>query len=208
MVTKKPKKTSKTDRKAAVFPDLVERVAELEKRIKDAGTSCAPPTSQTLSRPGRERCLIVMNAIESTKDTPAERILDDQHFLQNLVSKLFDEDEDGITVISAFRLGRRPDEPDAKPRPLKVILKSEEECRRVFVRCHRLKGEVFRVLRDLSPEDRVRMRLAVQELRERRANGEQNLRIEDFRVVVRPPRVVWHPISIRPRAPTTTQSES
>ena len=31
--------------------------------------------------------------------------------------------------------------------------------------------------------------------------------LEENLVVVRPPRVVWHPISIKPRALTTTQAE-
>lgn len=199
--TKQPKKSKKVNRGKTVLPDLTERVAQLEKQLQEVAKPSAPLIPQSSLKPGRERCFIVMNATESMKNTAAERIIDDQEFLQSLVSKLFDDDEDGITVISAFRLGKKSDEPNLKPRPLKVILNSEGECRRVLSRCYRLKGEPFRVLRDLSPEDRIRMRQAVQELKARKATGELNLRIEDFRVVVRPPRVVWHPISLRPRIP-------
>ena len=158
------------------------------------------PTSEPANA-SRERCLIIMNAPESDREPPPERILHDQLFLEQMVSKLFDDGEDGINVISAFRLGKRSVGVDSVPRPLKVVLKSEQEARRVFARVHRLKGEQFRVLRDLCPEDRIRMREAVRELKERRDNGESNLHIVDFQVVVRRPRVVWHPILISPKTP-------
>lgn len=195
--TKKFAKNAK-DETARSLADLLNRVKHLEGMCQQKGPQRYTPPPN--SRPGRERCLIVMNAPESVKDTPAERILDDQEFLQGMVSRLFEEGEDGINVVSAFRLGRRADDINSKPRPLKVVLSSEEECRRVFSRCQRLKGECYRVLRDLSPEDRVRMRKAVQELKQRKQNGEENLHIVDFQVVVRRPRVVWHPLVIRPRA--------
>ena len=149
-----------------------------------------------------------MNAPEPVKEVAAERILEDQKFLQQMVTTLFDPDEKGIQVLSAFRLGKKPDQPASSPRPLKVVLDSSEECRRVFSRVHRLKGEPYRVLRDLSPEDRVRMRQAVQELKERRMNGESNLHIVDFRVVARRPRVVWHPVVILPTGTPPQPSQS
>lgn len=138
-----------------------------------------------------------MNAPESVSSTPSERMSDDQAFLQRMVSLLFDENEAGINIVSAFRLGRKPEE-TSKVRPLKVVCQNEEECRRVLRRTGRLKGEPFYVLRDLSPEDRVKMRLAVNELRTRRSNGETDLHIVDFRVVRRTPRSRWKPILIKP----------
>ena len=149
---------------------------KLEKLIE---TPKASASAAALVKPSsglnRDRCLIIMQASEPTKDSAADRILEDQNFLQNMVAKLFDPDEEGISVISAFRLGRKSDDPSVSPRPLKVVLGSSEACRRVFSRVHRLKGESYRVLRDLSPENRVRMRQAVQELKERKLNGESNL---------------------------------
>ena len=149
-----------------------------------------------------------MHAPEPTKDSAAKRILEDQRFLQNIFAKLFDPDEEGLNAISAFRLGRKSKDPSASPRPLKVVLDLSEACRRVFSRVHRLKGESYRVLRDLSPEDRVRMRQAVQELKERKLNGESNLCIVDFRVVVRRPRVVWRPVVLLPMGSSSKESQS
>lgn len=188
--------------------ELKDRVRQLENLILSDKGSNSQPKNTNSSNLNRERCLIIVNSPESRKESPAERILDDQAFLQSLVTKLFDKGEDGINVISAFRLGKRPEDPSSNPRPLKVVLTSDEECRRVFSRVHRLRGENYRVLRDLSPEDRVRMRQAVQELKERRDKGETNLHIVDFRVVARRPRIVWQPVVILPWAPTPRESES
>ena len=105
-----------------------------------------------------------------------------------------------------FALASEPWTQILPPRPLKVVLKSEEERRRVFSRVHRLKGECYRVLRDLSPEDRIRMREAVNELKDRRSKGETNLHIVDFRVVMRRPRVVWQPVIIFPKVPPSPTS--
>ena len=181
--------------------DIATRVQQLEEMI----TKCLPPVTapskpSSSQTPARDRCLIIIKAPESLKTSPAERILDDQNFLQKMVTVLFDENEDGINVVSAFRLGRKSDDPVSNPRPLKVVLKDNEEARRVFSRTSRLKGLEYRVFRDLCPEDRIRMRQAVQELKQRRQLGESNLHIVDFQVVVRRPRVVWHPVAILPRA--------
>ena len=193
----------------APLQELVYRVQKLEKLIESPKASGSVTTSvKSPTVLNRDRCLIIMHAPEPTKDSAADRILEDQEFLQNMVAKLFDPDEDGINAISAFRLGRKSDDPSVSPRPLKVVLDSSEACRRVFSRVHRLKGESYRVLRDLSPEDRVRMRQAVQELKERKLNGESNLCVVDFRVVVRRPRVVWRPVVLLPMGPSSKESQS
>ena len=46
----------------------------------------------------------------------------------------------------------------------------------------------------------IHTRQALQELKERKEKGEQNLRHVDYRVVVRRPRAAWQPVVIRPRA--------
>ena len=126
---------------------------------------------------------------------------DDREFLQSVVCRVFDVGEEGLNVIIAFRLGKKADNLLVSPRPLKVVLESEEECRRVFARCHRLRGERYRIMRDLCLEDRIRMSQAVKELKERKEMGEEYLRIVDFRVVVRRPRVSWSPVVLLPCAP-------
>lgn len=192
----KQKKRERVNKAIPKLEEVVEKVKQLEKMVKENTLSSnGKPKSGV---PSRDRCLIILNAPESYKETAAERMQDDQVFLQRMVSLLFEkQDEDGINVITAFRLGRKPDE-GAKPRPLKVVLQDEEECRRVLRRTFRLKGESFFVVRDLSPEDRIRMREAVKALKTRRSNGENDLHIVDFQVVQKRPRVVWRPVLIKP----------
>jgi hypothetical protein len=146
--------------------------------------------------------LIIINAPESDKESSAGRIVDDHSFLQEMVSRLFEPGEEGINVLTAFRLGRKP-ENNGTPRPLKVVLQNEEERRRVLRRTFRLKGETYFVLRDLSPEDRIKMREAVKDLKTRRLNGEKDLHIVDFQVVQKRPRVVWEPVLLEPKGTFT-----
>ncbi|CAH8605969.1 unnamed protein product [Dicrocoelium dendriticum] len=175
---------------------VLHRIDHLEKLLQDKPPS-KPRIPEIAKVPNRERCLIIMNSPESDKTTAAERILDDQLFLKRMISLLFDEGEPGINIVSAFRLGRKHED-SSKVRPLKVVCQTEDECRRILRRTSRLKGEPFHVLRDLSPEDRVKMKIAVDELRTRRANGETDLRIEDFRVVRKVQRTRWKPVLVLP----------
>ena len=146
----------------------------------------------------RDNCLIILKAPESQQETPELRMKDDRMFLQSCITKLFDADEPGLRVIAAYRLGRKREDPVTDPRPLKVVLESKEDRDRVLGRTSRLKGESFYVVRDLSPADRERMKLAVEELKRRRENGESNLKIVDFRVVAAPPKARWRPVLLLP----------
>ena len=85
----------------------------------------------------------------------------------------------------------------SKPRPLKLVLGSVEERDRVLKRTYRLRGTDIWVARDLSPEDRVRQREAVAELKERTSAGEKNLHIVNFRVRSRQS-VKWRPVVLLP----------
>ena len=111
---------------------------------------------------------------------------------------MFDESEVGVKVISAFRLGKRKEDFVTNPRPLKVVLESESESQRVLSRTYRLRGQPFYVVRDLCPEDRAKMREALSELRRRKELGETNLKIVDFRVVLKPLKARWKPILLVP----------
>ena len=106
-------------------------------------------------------------------------------------------DDPGVTVRSAFRIRKRRDAAD-HPRPLKLVLDSTETRARVLHHAPHLTGSDVWIVRDLSPEDRARQRNAVAELRQRRATGEQGLRIINFRVVRILPRVRWEPVTFQP----------
>jgi hypothetical protein len=175
---------------------VLEKVSALEELVKNKAQDDHPVLAQPPQQ-NRKHSLIILNVPESGSDLAADRLAHEKYFLQNVVSKLFEDGENGINVEMVFRLGRKSDDP-SKPRPLKVILRDVDECRRVLARTYRLKGENYFIVRDLSPENRSRMRDAVKELKERRANDEQNLKIVDFRVVVREPKVRWKPLPLFP----------
>ena len=194
----KAKKSSNVDSGSQEIQTLMKRVEMLETKITQ---TVVPQTlKKEEKRPPRDRCLILFNIPESGKESPSERIIEDCKHLQSLVSKLFDPGENGLQIVTTYRLGRRVTETE-QPRPLKVVLESQEECKRVFSRVHRLKGDRLHIQRDLSPEDREKMRLALQELRRRREDGETDLRIVNFRVVRRQPRISWKPLILYPVAP-------
>lgn len=194
------------DKKKHVRPrvmDLMIRIRNLEESLlrgcKQEGNGRKIEPRQMA--PERTKCLVLFNAPESEDLDSKNRIEHDRRLLEDMVSKLFDVGERGITIVSAFRLGKKTAEPHGRPRPLKVVLDSENDCFRVFSRTFRLKSEIYRVARDLCPEDRARMKAAVLELKNRRAAGELDLMIQDFRVTRRPPRVGWKPITIQPLGP-------
>ncbi|CAI2739084.1 unnamed protein product [Dicrocoelium dendriticum] len=176
---------------------VLDRVGQLEKLLKEGPPLHNSQIPVNNKSPSRGRCLIIINAPESSKTTPAERIMDDQEFLKRMISLLLDEGEPGINIVSAFRLGKKQED-SSKVRPLKIVCQNDDEVHRILRRAPRLKGEPFFVLRDLSPEDRVKMKKAVDELRCRRDNGETDLHIVDFRVVRKTPRTRWRPLLVMP----------
>ena len=155
------------------------------------------------SRPPREQCLIVVNIPESTDASPQSRVDHDVKELRGCLASLFDSGDEelaaSIRVKAAFRLGKRHEAPHDNPRPLKIVLSNPTEAQTILRRAPRLKGQPIRILRDLSPEDRSKLKAALEELRERRANGETNLVLKDFRVVKRKPRIRWLPLSLTSR---------
>ena len=103
-----------------------------------------------------------------------------------------------MTVVNAFRLRKKYVNYMASPRPLKVDLESTEDVERILRRTHRLRGERYRILRDLNNEDRIRIRMAVDELKRRNAAGETDFVIRNFSVVKRPAKICWKPVFLAP----------
>ena len=150
--------------------------------------------------PGKNRrqCLILMNIPESNATTAQDRVDHDVLLVRECLQKLFTPDEEpiakNIRPMNIYRLGKRADE---KTRPLKIVLSSEKDVDNMLARSHRLKGLPVRILRDLSPEDRIRLKEAINELREKRATGDNDWIIRDFRLTRRRPRIKWHPLQLQ-----------
>ncbi|VDP90647.1 unnamed protein product [Echinostoma caproni] len=102
--------------------------------------------------------------------------------LREMFTKLFSSNEQDLAnklkVRAFFCLGKV--EENENPSSLKIVLRSEDEVKSVLQRAHKLKGETLRLHRDLQPEDREKLKAALSELHERKANGESNLYIRDL----------------------------
>ncbi|VDP27684.1 unnamed protein product [Echinostoma caproni] len=96
-----------------------------------------------------------------------------------------------ITRKAAFRLGKLKE--NGLRRPLKMVLGAKTQAEEVFRRSYRPKDDPMRLLRDLEPEERSRLKDALMELRERQSQGEDNLIIRDFRVVRKRLQLKWPP---------------
>lgn len=121
----------------------------------------------------------------------------------NEVRKKMDEDEictllhdiscDNISVDSVIRLGRRKDDAVASPRPVKLVVATEDQKEKVLRMSKNLKRirkwqKVF-LHQDLTPKQRDRRQQLVQELRRRENEGEKNLIIvNNSKIVTRRPR--------------------
>jgi len=86
---------------------------------------------------------------------------------------------DDVSVDSVIRLGKRPESSDAKPRPVKIVMASEEQKHRVLSKSNNLprnKEEgapnIF-MHQDLTPRQRMKRQELVRELKDRQAKGEK-----------------------------------
>jgi hypothetical protein len=148
-----------------------------------------------ISQVPREHCLMVFRLPESAEVDPDVRYDDDIKAVAEIVDKILDVGDEGITLIRAVRIGKLK-EGTSTPRPLKLVLGSSEEVRRLLSKGYKLRGTPWYIRPDLAPEDRERQRSAVMLLKTKRANGETNLHIKDFQVVRK--RLLKAPVLLRP----------
>ena len=98
---------------------------------------------------------------------------------------------DDVSVHSMVRLGRY-DEDQAASRTVKVVLSSENERDQVLSHAKNLQGNVrygkVFIQQDLTVKQREKRRQLVQQLKQRKANGETNLIIIRDKIVTRRPR--------------------
>jgi len=97
---------------------------------------------------------------------------------------------DEISILGTVRLGRY-DKDQTKPRPVKVVVASEQLRERVLKQAKNLKDtkekafeKVF-IHRDLTVKQRQKRHSLVQELKQRQQSGEKNLMIYNDKIVVK-----------------------
>lgn len=147
----------------------------------------------------RDRCILFANLSESNSSVSQERVNDDVSAIRGVLNKIFHANDKDIAkeivVRSLFRLGRRTNSSNI-PRLLKVVVDSSTHANYIFSRAHRLEKDSIRILRDLSFDDRSKLKNARNELHKRLLLGEKDLCIRNFRVVRRKPFVRWKPLEL------------
>lgn len=143
-----------------------------------------PPKDRArVSTSDRSKCVILFNLPESSESTAKGRLDADLAELQRTIQLLLVDGDQPITVQQLFRLGAPNTE--GKPRPLKVVLGDTNDANFLVRRSYRLRNTQISLRPDLSPEDRLRRKSALTELRSRTQQGETDLMIVNFRVVRR-----------------------
>jgi len=164
--------------------------AETKKGVKE-GVS-AQEEFEAEDRLRRKTCLIIHGLAESESDEPLVRKAEDLE----KVGALFEVMGCRVpNVEQAIRLGKRCTETNeegvAKVRPIKIVADSEESKTRILQSAKNWRaergGEWGRVVihQDMTPRERRERRGVVEELRKRRADGEQNLVMFRGGIVVR-----------------------
>ena len=108
-----------------------------------------------------------------------------------IVSMLHEINCDDVSVTSSTRLGRKSDSTATKPRPMKLVIASEEQKEKVLRLAKNLKRKKEKGLdnvfihQDLTPLQREKRRKLIQELRERQEQGERNLIIVRGKIVTK-----------------------
>ena len=136
----------------------------------------------------RKRNVIVHGVAESEADSSDERVNDDLAVL----SAMFHEvGVDEAKVEGVVRLGKKSSDPSQSPRPMKVILDTVDNKVKLLRNAKNLREKqdggwtkIF-VHQDLTPKQREARKPLVAELKQRKANGENDLVIFNGRVVQR-----------------------
>jgi len=136
----------------------------------------------------RKTSIIVHGLEESSAEEPSERLEDDSCQVATLLNEL---KCDNVNVDKLVRLGRKPEDTNSKPRPLKLVLQNEDQKTKLLKEAKNLKekkeggwDKVF-MHQDLTPKQRELRKVAVAELKDRMARGERNLIIVNNKVITK-----------------------
>ena len=134
----------------------------------------------------RKKNVIVHGVPESEAEASDERINDD---LAVLAAMFQEVKVDNIQVESVVRLGKKASDPTQNPRPMKLVLNSEENKISLLKNAKNLRekqeggwSKVF-IHRDMTPKQREARKPLVAELKERKAKGEKDLTIFRGKIV-------------------------
>jgi hypothetical protein len=172
--------------------------SELKYTESSSSSTAKPSDSFSFDR---KQCIVIHGFAESNEKLPRDKLAADLYLFQNCLESILTENE-SITVLKAFRLGRLDDNFNAeiRPRPLKLILKDEQQAELLLKRKHMLKSLQPNVFfqPDYTLKDRDKLRETLLELKRRKNCGERNLRILNGEIVSKPRFFLWkEPVTLR-----------
>jgi len=133
----------------------------------------------------RKTSIIVHGLKESTDcDAEARKKSDES----DIINMLHEIKCDEVSVVNAIRLGKR-DETAAKPRPLKIVVSSEDQKIKVLQMAKNLRRTKNKGLegvflhQDLTPKQRGERQRLVKEMENRMKAGEKDLIIVNWKIV-------------------------
>ena len=135
----------------------------------------------------RKRNVIVHGVSESQVESPDQRVEEDLTLLAAMFQEVGTTE---VQVESVVRLGKRNDN-SSHPRPMKVVLNSVEGKVKLLRNAKNLRtkeeGEWSKIFihQDLTPRQRELRKPLVEELKQRKANGEKDLIIYNGKVIKR-----------------------
>lgn len=168
-------------------------LATVQTELKQQTQLALQESREELEEIARRRGNIIVHGLaEPVGTTPEERKSQDSDKVNFLLQEL---GADVPEVKGIIRLGKRSDVAGVPPRPVKLVLVSEEQKDKVLRKAKNLKNmgdkgldKVF-LHQDLTPRQRETRQCLVREMKERQARGEQNLAIVNGKVIVRKMRV-------------------
>jgi len=182
------------DAKMDSLADIVKNKAKVDEHfvhdcVEDAVMVKALKDQEEMEEIRKRRTNVIIHGlVESTESGSEARQQQDENELQNLLHEIKCDD---VSVTDMVRLGKKNDSGDGKPRPIKLIVASEDQKDKILrssknLRSKKDKGydRVF-IHQDLTPTQRANRQKLVQELKERRSKGEENLWIVKGKIVVR-----------------------
>ena len=145
----------------------------------------------------RATSVIVHGVAESDATDTSQRETED---IDVIAAMMHEMDSDDVKATKIVRLGKKPmvttniNDNTPKPRPIKLVLESEEQKIQVLKRAKNLRlakeggWETVFIHQDLTPKQREARKQLLQEMRERVAKGEGDLMIFNGKIVKRRPR--------------------
>jgi hypothetical protein len=136
------------------------------------------------------QCLIIKGLPESDDNIPKKRLEHDLSQLQSCISPILEGNE-SLEICKAFRLGKY--ETSNFPRPLKIILREENQRDLLLQRRSLLKDGTSRIFfqREFTPKEREKYRELHTIMKSRMELGEKFLTIMNGEIVKRNPPYLW-----------------